>query len=129
VNRLRTLPPVYLAGAGAVVLILLVALTFTRLKGSSDDAATAPDTTALAVAAPAPTVTTVPTTATPEQDAARRAAFVQTMTRLGLTEAQGNCVADKVAEQVGWSKLSVNLMDSENAKLLESLMLLCVKPG
>jgi hypothetical protein len=129
-TRLAAVPRAYVAGAGVVVLLLLLALGVTRLKGSSDDAAAATtDTTAVAAAAPAPTVTTVPTTASPEQDAARRSAFVQTMTRLGLTEPQANCVADKVAEQVGWSKLGVNLMDSENAKLLESLMLLCVKPG
>jgi hypothetical protein len=129
-TRLGDIRPRYRIGAAVVVVVVVAALVFVRLRGSTDDsAAAAAGPTTAAGAAPAPTVTTVPTTAAPEADAARRTAFVQSMTRLGLTDPQGNCVADKVAEQMGWSKFGVNLLDSENSKILTGLILSCVKPG
>jgi hypothetical protein len=132
-TRLAFVPRGYRRAGAAVLLVLVVALFGAWVKLSSADEAPPPaaETTTSASAAPAPTVTTVPTTtASPEQDAARRSAFVQTMTaRLGLTEAAANCVADKVAAEVGWTKLGANLLEGENPKILEGLMLNCVKPG
>ena len=115
-----------------MILVLLVAATvvrFTVLSGPVDTAA-APDASTGTVpvgSVPAVTTTLPPPPLSPEEEKARRATFIETMKRIGLNQNQANCVADKVAVTIGWSKISMGLLDPGKPVQLEQLMVDCVK--
>jgi hypothetical protein len=118
--------------ACAVVALLLVGIIVVRIIGSgtasADKPGGAPSTTAsVATAPPATAVPPVTIPRTPEEDAASRAAFVETMKRMGLTAKQAECVADRVPWTIGWAAVSESLMEPGTSGQLSGLMMGCVK--
>jgi hypothetical protein len=129
VKRLPVPAPV--VTIGAVALLVLVAVILVRIVGSdtaSADKVAAPtqSTAPPATAAPAPTAP-LATRPTAVENAAARAAFIETMKRTGLTPAQADCVANRVETEVGWDKLTESLMDPGKPGQLKDFMIACVK--
>lgn len=132
-SRLPVPLPVATA-ACAVVAVLLLGVIVIRIVGSDSAAAdkvdAAPVTTEVpATAPPATAAPPVPLVTRPpaEENAARRAAFLETMKSLGLTPKQAECAANRVELTIGWSELSETLLDPGKPGQLEQLMVACVK--
>jgi hypothetical protein len=134
---LRRLPvPLPVATAAcALVAVLLVGLIVVRIVGSgsasADKVGSAAPTTAVAPAT-APPATAIPTAPLPtrpaaEENAARRATFLDTMKSLGLTPKQAECAAVRVEQTIGWSQLSESILDPGKPGQLNDLMVACVK--
>jgi hypothetical protein len=118
----------------AVLAVLLIALVGVRLvsgpAAANPDQAVAPTTEApTGTAPPATPPRTAPmiTRAPAEENSARRAAFLDTMRKTGLTADQATCVADRVETTMGWGQLSETLMDPGKPGQLEGLMVECLK--
>jgi hypothetical protein len=135
-KRLPVPAPVALGVAAlAFVLLGLGAVKLATGSSTPDDRATdtaAPPATAAAAPATAPPVTTAATAPLPtrppaEEDAARRATFIESMKGMGLTPTQATCAADKVQATMGWTEISENLMQSGRAAELQAVLLDCVK--
>jgi hypothetical protein len=121
------------AAIGTVALLVLVAVILIRILGtgtaSADKVAAASESTAPpATAAPAPSPT-APLANRPVavDNAAARAAFIETMKRASLTAPQADCVANRVEAEVGWAHFSETLMDPGKPGQLKDFMIACVK--
>jgi hypothetical protein len=125
--------PMPVVTIGAVALLVLVAVILVRIVGSdtaSADKVAAPtqSTAPPATAAPAPAPTApLATRPTALENAAARAAFIETMKRTGLTPPQADCVANRVETEVGWNQLTESLMDPGKPGQLKDFMIACVK--